>query len=85
MLGRMLECFNANHPLLLVICCTEMQSIATTEMANSVITLLRGAGLLDNLTEMAEKRRIEDEHVLTEKLEMVKGMLICLTYLQPCT
>ena len=62
-----------------------MQSIATTEMANSVITLLRGAGLLDNLTEMAEKRRIEDEHVLTEKLEMVKGMLIWLTYLQPCT
>lgn len=62
-----------------------MQSIATTEMANSVITLLRGAGLLDNLTEMAEKSRIEDEHVLTEKLEMVKGMLICLTYLRPCT
>lgn len=79
------ECFDANHPLLLVICCTEMQSIATTEMANSVITLLRGAGLLDNLTEIAEKRRIEDEHVLSEKLEMVKGILICLTYLQPYT
>lgn len=61
-----------------------MQSVAATEMANSVITLLRGAGLLDNLTEIAEKRRIEDEYVLTEKLEMVKGMLICLTYLQPC-
>lgn len=53
-----------------------MQSIATTEMANSVITLLRGAGLLDNLTEIAEKRRIEDEHVLSEKLEMVKGILM---------
>ena len=53
-----------------------MQSFATTEMANSVITLLRGAGLLDNLTEIAEKRRIEDEYVLTEKLERVKGMLM---------
>lgn len=51
---------------------SEMQSITTTDMANSVITLLRGAGLLDNLTEIAEKRRIEDEHVLTDKLEMVK-------------
>ena len=50
-----------------------MQSITTTDMANSVITLLRGAGLLNNLTEIAEKRRIEDEHVLTDKLEMVKG------------
>ena len=48
--------------------------MTTGDMANSVISLLKGAGLLDNLAEIAEKKRTQDEHVLTDKLEMVKGI-----------
>ena len=55
--------------------CLELPSITTSDLANSVISLLRGAGLLDNLTKIVEKTRTQDEHLLTDKLEMVKGML----------
>ncbi|XP_020602915.1 uncharacterized protein LOC110041927 isoform X2 [Orbicella faveolata] len=46
----------------------------TNDFASSVVNLLKGAGLLGNLAEIAEKKRAQDEHVLTDKLEMVKGI-----------
>ena len=46
------------------------------DLAPSVVSLLRGAGLLGNLAEIAEKKRTQDEHLLTDKLEMVKGMVL---------
>ena len=50
--------------------------IATNDLASSVVNLLRGAGLLSNIAEIAEKKRSEDEHLLTDKLEMVKGIMV---------
>lgn len=44
----------------------------TCDSGNSVLALLQGAGLLQNLTQIAEKARNEDERVLTDKLELVK-------------
>ncbi len=49
------------------------QNTPNNDLASSVINLLKGAGLLGNITEIAEKKRCEDEHLLTDKLEMVKG------------
>ncbi|KAL9974856.1 hypothetical protein ACROYT_G011952 [Oculina patagonica] len=48
------------------------QNVPNNDLASSVINLLKGAGLLGNITEIAEKKRCEDEHLLTDKLEMVK-------------
>ena len=56
---------------LLSLCCLDL----TFDSGNPVLSLLQGAGLLQNLTQIAEKARDEDNHVLTDKLEMVKGML----------
>ena len=52
-----------------------LQNATTNDLASSVVNLLKGAGLLGNLAEIAEKKRTQDEHLLTDKLEMVKGML----------
>ena len=60
----------------LFLSCLELQSVTPLDLPNSVITLLQGAGLLQNLTQIAEQTRSEDEHVLTDKLEMVKGTLL---------
>ena len=46
----------------------------TNDLASSVVNLLKGAGLLGNLAEIAEKKRAQDEHLLTDKLELVKGI-----------
>ena len=44
------------------------------DLASSVVNLLKGAGLLGNIAEIAVKKRAQDEHLLTDKLEMVKGI-----------
>jgi len=49
-----------------------LQNATTNDLASSVVNLLKGAGLLGNLAEIAEKKRTQDEHLLTDKLEMVK-------------
>ena len=51
-----------------------LQNAMTNDLASSVVNLLKGAGLLGNLAEIAEKKRAQDEHLLTDKLEMVKGI-----------
>ena len=49
--------------------CSELHA----NSGKSVLSLLQGAGLLQNLTQIAEKTRNEDELVLTDKMELVKG------------
>lgn len=68
----------------LFLSCLELQSVTPLDLPNSVITLLQGAGLLQNLTQIAEQTRSEDEHVLTDKLEMVKGTLLLNVCLSQC-
>jgi len=53
-----------------------LHNATSNDLASSVVNLLRGAGLLGNLAEIAEKKRAQDEHLLTDKLEMVKGMVV---------
>ena len=53
--------------------CSGCLPCSSSEVAGSMVALLKGAGLLSNLKELAEQRRAEDEQVLTEKLEQVKG------------
>ena len=53
-----------------------LHDTATNDFASSVVNLLKGAGLLGNLAEIAEKKRAQDEHLLTDKLEMVKGNMV---------
>ena len=51
-----------------------LQNAMANDLASSVVNLLKGAGLLGNLAEIAEKKRAQDEHLLTDKLELVKGI-----------
>ena len=51
-----------------------LQNAMANDLASSVVNLLKGAGLLGNIAEIAEKKRAQDEHLLTDKLEMVKGI-----------
>ena len=53
-----------------------LYNATSNDLASSVVNLLRGAGLLGNLAEIAEKKRVQDEHLLTDKLEMVKGIMV---------
>lgn len=49
-----------------------LKSVTMSDLASSMVSLLRGAGILSNITEIAEKTRVQGENQLADKLEMVK-------------